>query len=89
MMLRYLATGSFLLCVADFAGVSESSACRYVHQVCRAIARQRPNFISFPSNDIDEKRVINGFYSLSRFPRVVGAVDCTHIKIQSPGRHNL
>jgi len=89
MMPRYLATVSFLLCVADFAGVSESSACRYVHQVCRAIARQKPNFISFPSNDIDEKRVINGFYSLGRFPRVVGAVDCTHIKIQSPGRHNL
>lgn len=88
-MLRYLATGSFLLCVSDFAGVSESSACRYVHQVCRAIARQRPNFITFPTNDIDEKWVVNGFYRLSRFPRVVGAVDCTHVKIQSPGRHNL
>ncbi|KAF0703332.1 putative nuclease HARBI1 [Aphis craccivora] len=88
MMLRYLATGSFLLCISDFAGVSESSARRYVHQVCRAIARQRPNFISFPTNDVDEKRIVNGFYSLSRFPRVVGAVDCTHIKIQSPGGDN-
>jgi len=63
MMLRYLATSSFLLCVANFAGVNESSACRYVHQVCRAIAMQRPNFISFPSNGIDERRVINGFYT--------------------------
>ncbi|CAI6354417.1 unnamed protein product [Macrosiphum euphorbiae] len=87
-MLRYLATGSFLLCVADFTGVSESSACRYVHQVCRAIARQRPNFISFPSNEIDRNRVVNGFYSHSRFPRVIGAVDCTHIKMQSPGGDN-
>ena len=89
MTLRYLATGSFLLCVADFTGVSESSACRYVHQVCRAIARQRPNFISFPTSEIDEKRVVNGFYSRSKFPRVVGAIDGTHIKIQSPGRHNI
>jgi len=89
MMLKYLATGSFLLCVADFTGVSESLACRYVHQVCRAIERQRPDFISFPPNEIDRNRVVNGFYSHSRFPRVIGAVDCTHIKIQSPGRHNI
>ncbi|VVC31957.1 Hypothetical protein CINCED_3A004389 [Cinara cedri] len=38
-MPRYLATGSFLLTVADFTGVSESSACRYIDQVCRAISR--------------------------------------------------
>ncbi|KAL4083616.1 hypothetical protein QTP88_028932 [Uroleucon formosanum] len=73
-----LTTGSFLLCVADFTEVSESSACRYVHQVCRAIARQRRNFISFLSNAIDRNRVVNGFYT----------VDCTHIKIQSPGGDN-
>lgn len=86
MMLRYLATGSFLLTVADFTGVSESSACRYVHQVCRAIARHRSKFIYFPKNVVDMRKVVNGFYSLSRFPKVVGAVDCTHVKIQSPGR---
>lgn len=89
MMLRYIATGSFLLTVADFAGVSESSACRYVHQVCRAIARQRPKFISFPTNDIDIRAVVSGFYNRSKFPTVIGAVDCTHIKIQSPGSHKV
>lgn len=85
MALRYLATGLFLLDISDFAGVSESSACRYVHQVCRAIARQRPKFISFPTNSVDIKKVVNGFYGQSKFPRVIGAVDCTHIKINSPG----
>lgn len=87
-MLRYLATGSFLLSVADFAGVSESSTCRYIHQACRAIAKHRSKFIYFPKNAVDTRKVVNGFYMRSRFPRVIGAVDCTHIKIQSPGKQN-
>jgi len=89
MMLRYLATGSFLLAISDFVGVSESSACRYIHQTCRAIAKQKQKFLSFPINDVDIKTVITGFYSRSRFPRVIGAIDCTHIKIQSPGINKI
>lgn len=27
------------------------------------------------------------FYENSRFPRVIGAIDCTHVKIQSPGNN--
>ncbi|XP_022175254.1 putative nuclease HARBI1 [Myzus persicae] len=71
-----------------FTGVSESSACRYVRQACRAIARHRSKFIYFPKNVVDMRKVVNGFYSLCRFPKVVGAVDCTHVKIQSPGGDN-
>ncbi|KAJ8943185.1 hypothetical protein NQ317_016990 [Molorchus minor] len=26
------------------------------------------------------------FYEKARFPRVIGSIDCTHIKIQSPGK---
>lgn len=26
-----------------------------------------------------------GFYNIARFPKCIGAVDCTHIKILSPG----
>lgn len=25
------------------------------------------------------------FYRFAKFPSVIGAIDCTHIKIQSPG----
>ncbi|KAF0697940.1 Uncharacterized protein FWK35_00036912 [Aphis craccivora] len=71
MMLRYLATGSFLLTVADLT---------------EPIARHRSKFIYFPNKVVDMRKVISGFYSVSSFPRVVGAVDCTHIKIQSTGK---
>ncbi|CAH1954211.1 unnamed protein product [Acanthoscelides obtectus] len=37
-------------------------------------------------NDADEIiRVQNGFYRICRFPRVIGCIDGTHIKMQSPG----
>jgi hypothetical protein len=28
------------------------------------------------------------FYNIGRFPCVIGAIDCTHIRIQSPGGEN-
>ncbi|CAI6371063.1 unnamed protein product [Macrosiphum euphorbiae] len=84
MMLRYLATGSFLLTVADFTGVSESSACRYIHQVCRAIARHRSKYIYFPKNAVDMRKVVSGFYNCSRFPRVDTVhYDCPCRRIKS------
>lgn len=89
MTLRYLATGSILLTAADFAGVSKTSAFRYIHQVCRAIAKQRPKFVSFPSTVAHTRRVVKGFYDRSKFPRVIGAVDCSHIRIQGPGMQKI
>jgi hypothetical protein len=31
------------------------------------------------------ERMVEEFYTLARFPRVIGAIDCTLIRIQSPG----
>lgn len=31
-------------------------------------------------------KLINKFYGLAHFPKVIGAIDCTHIKLQSPSR---
>lgn len=28
----------------------------------------------------------NNFYAVAAFPRVIGTIDCTHIRIQSPGK---
>lgn len=43
-------------------------------------------FIRLPKTpeEIMEQKV--QFYSLARFPKVIGAIDCTHIKLQSPSR---
>lgn len=83
--LRFLATGCFLQITGDFCGVDKSTASRIVHKVTRAIASLKRNFIKMP-NDQEELIVTRqGFYDVARFPKCIGAIDCTHIKLQSPG----
>lgn len=80
--LRYLATGSYLRSAADFCGVSPSTASRIIKKVTVAIAQLRPDVIKFPD---DINTLQSGFYQIARFPRVIGAIDCTHVTIKSPG----
>nr|CAH7762167.1 unnamed protein product [Callosobruchus chinensis] len=83
--LRYLATGDFLLVVADFVGIDKSTACRIVYKVYRAIAGCYSTFIRMPVTDDEAHMNSNRFYNIARFPRCIGAIDCTHIRISSPG----
>ncbi|KAB0805356.1 hypothetical protein PPYR_02326 [Photinus pyralis] len=69
----------------DFAGVHKSTASRIVDKVSRAIAQLKPQYINMPESEEDIERTRIGFYEISRFPRCIGAIDCSHIKIQSPG----
>ena len=80
--LRFYALGSMQISVADFAGVSVSSVCRILVRVSEAIARQRPNFVKMPESDAERQAA---FHAIASFPRVIGSIDCTHVKIQSPG----
>lgn len=81
--LRYLATGSFPRTAGDFCGVSPPTACRVVKKVTAAIAMLSPNIIKFPD---DIRSLKEDFYQIARFPRVIAAIDCTHVAIKSPGK---
>jgi len=83
--LRFYATGGFLLTIADMFGVDKSTVCRIVHRVSAAIASLREKYIKFPETMGDRLAVMNSFYTNSGLPGVIGAVDCTHVPIQSPG----
>lgn len=83
--LRFYATGSFQINIGDHFNVSQSTVSRIVRKVTRDIVRLRPNFIKMPETDEEKRRTILGFYQIANFPGVIGAVDCTHIKIKSPG----
>lgn len=37
-----------------------------------------------PKNENEKQEAQVGFYRAHHFPRVIGAIDCTHIRIQSP-----
>jgi len=85
MTLRYFATGSFLVVCGDFVGVHKSTASRTITRVSRAIARLCSKFIRFPETEEEISVTRQEFYAKCKFPRCIGVIDCTHIKIRSPG----
>jgi len=83
--LRFYATGGFLLSIGDMFGVDKSTVCRIVHRVTAAIASLREKYVKLPETMEERLAVMNTFYTNSGLPGVIGAVDCTHVPIQSPG----
>ncbi|XP_045464156.1 putative nuclease HARBI1 [Harmonia axyridis] len=86
--LRYYATGCHQMTVADFTGISKSTAHRIIHRVSTAIASLRPLHITFPETQEEIRRTQTEFFGIASFPRVLGAIDCTHVKIKTPGGDN-
>ncbi|XP_041983240.1 putative nuclease HARBI1 [Aricia agestis] len=58
---------------------------RIVNKVTNAIIQLRNRHIKMPTTarGIQEKQ--SAFYTIANFPSVIGTIDCTHVKIQSPG----
>jgi len=83
--LRFFATGTFQLVVGDTFSINKSTVCRTVHRVTRVIASLHDKFIQFPTTTEECRQIMQIFYGTSGLPGVIGAIDCTHIPIQSPG----
>lgn len=86
--LRFYATGSMLLVAGDFAGVSKTAACECIKEVILAIARKQHRYVKFPETREEREDQKLRFYRIARFPNVLGTIDCTHVKIESPGGPN-
>jgi len=85
LMLRYYATGSFVRVDGDFVGIHVSTAGKIVKDVSEALAELRADFIYMPESEAERKQIRQEFYNIAKFPACIGAMDCTHIKIRSPG----
>lgn len=82
--LRFYASSGHLASIADFMGMHVSSACRIIRRVSESIARLKNVYITMPEG----REVIDTqtqFHQIAAFPRVLGCIDSTHIRIQSPG----
>ncbi|CAK1602658.1 unnamed protein product [Parnassius mnemosyne] len=86
--LRYYATGSQQITMGDYCGMSKSTSHRIIHRVTVAIASLGRQFIKFPASEEEVKKEQLQFYNIARFPKALGALDCTHIRIRSPGGEN-
>ena len=90
--LRFLATNSFQMVIGDLGNVHRSTISRRTNAVFRAIARLRPEYLSFPNeNRLQEictefnDMALNNVQHPHVFPGVLGALDCTHVQIKSSG----
>jgi hypothetical protein len=83
--LRFLASASFQQVLGDNIGIHKSSTSRIVTRVCNLIAALKPRYIKMPVTDQERHLIKSGFHNIRGFPKVIGAIDCTHIKILSPG----
>jgi hypothetical protein len=83
--LRYYATDGHLMAIADFTGMHTSTVSRIILRVSRAIASLGQRFIKMPEPDEQLQQTAQDFFVTARFPRVIGALDGTHVKIISPG----
>lgn len=83
--LRFYATGTFQLVIGDLFDIHKSTVCRIVHKVTSAIAKLCPKYVKFPMSAEERRNEMNQVYLISGLPGVIGAIDCTHVPIQSPG----
>ncbi|XP_046975194.1 putative nuclease HARBI1 [Vanessa cardui] len=85
--LRFYATGSFQIVCGDIMHISQLTVCNIVKRVSRALAMLMPDFIKFPANLRNIKAAFENLGCIGRAPglkNIVGAIDCTHIKITKP-----
>lgn len=83
--LRFLCTGAFQIFIGDNMRVDKSTVCRIVKRVVRVIAGLRARYIYMPRNEVELAATKSKFRAMYGFPSVIGCVDGTHIKMQSPG----
>ena len=79
-----LATNEDYRTIAHLFGVSRSSVCVIVREVCQAIVSLlSPVYIQVPKGD-KLKAIVDGFKTKWGFPQCVGAIDGSHIPIVLP-----
>ncbi|CAK1603918.1 unnamed protein product [Parnassius mnemosyne] len=83
--IRTWARGEIQDDAGDLSGMSHPTISLVCKQVALALVAQRAQWIKMPQSDVEEIHVIAGFYSVCGFRQVIGAIDCTHIRIPKVG----
>lgn len=86
--LRFFATGCFQQVVGDHINIHKSTVSRIIARITLHIASHAQVYIKMPRTRESILQNMSNFHRIRGFPRVVGCIDCTHIKILSPGGEN-
>jgi len=84
---KFGATDSFQITVGNLNNITQGTISKMIKRVAISVAKLYKHFVKYPSHE-EARLEIRKFYELSRLPGVVGAIDCTHVKINSPGGMN-
>lgn len=82
--LGFLATGSFQRELADRSGITQPSMSRILPSVLAAIRGLTPTYIRFPYDNAQQTMIKRAFYEIAGLPNVIGAIDCTHVRLKPP-----
>ncbi|XP_050039659.1 putative nuclease HARBI1 [Dermacentor andersoni] len=83
--LRFYGGGTFQVVTGDLVSISQPSVSRIIERVTTVIAATLfPALVKLP-DAAQASRVMDEFYRIAKFPGVTGCMDCTHIRIKSPG----
>lgn len=84
-LLRFLAAGGMQLAIGDAIRVGTTAVSRTIPRVCNAIRAHLRDVVHMPRTAAECQRACAEFREVASFPHTIGAIDCTHVKIQSPG----
>lgn len=83
--LRCLSDPGFQRSVGFEMGVSQSTVSKTLQSVVQQISEQAKDWIKFPCTGAEAQEANNRWYAKHEFPGCVGAIDCTHVRIEKPG----
>lgn len=83
-VLYHFAKHSFQADSGEEVGISQPSFSRCLTQVVRALVARAKEYIHFPTDRDSWKKVKLDFYQVAGFPKVLGAIDCTHVALRRP-----
>jgi nuclease HARBI1 len=84
MTLRYFANPGFHTGIASEMGVHSTSVCKVIWETVEKIVAKGSEWIKFPQTWEEVSRAKNDWRNTKGFPCTIGAIDCTHIRIQRP-----
>lgn len=82
--LQFYATGMYQHVLGDLRDLSQSSVSRIIRDTSQAIADLSRRYITFPQTTAEKLHVCREFRNKMRIPSIIGAIDCTHIRIKNP-----
>lgn len=84
--LRYCANPGFQSGIAEEMGCTQPTVSRIFHEVLERIVLHAGEWIRFPNTENLIVQAKKKWSTRFHFPTAIGAVDCTHIRVDKPGQ---